>query len=85
MYHEQMYNVQMYNLKMYNVQMYNVQMYNVHMYNVQMYNVQMYNVLNMSGEKLSSPRGDPGLLLCGPWGRPNKKKARYLLRPYGLF
>ena len=38
----------------------------------------------MSAEKLSSPRGDPDLLLCGPWGRPKKKKVRYLLRPLGL-
>ena len=40
--------------------------------------------LNMSAEKLSSPRGDPGLLLCGRWRRPKKKKARYLVRPLGL-
>ena len=42
------------------------------------------NALNMSAEKLSSPRGDPDLLLCGPWGRPKKKKVRYLVRPLGL-
>ena len=36
----------------------------------------------MSGEKHSSPRGDPGLPLCG--GCPKKKNARYLVRPLGL-
>ena len=47
-------------------------------------NLKTLLALNMSAEKLSSPRGDPDLLLCGPWGRPKKKKVRYLLRPYGL-
>ena len=47
-------------------------------------NLKTLLALNMSAEKLSSPRGDPDLLLCGPWGRPKKKKVRYLLRPLGL-
>ena len=38
----------------------------------------------MSAEKQSSPRGDLELLLCGPWGRPKKKKLKYLVRPLGL-
>ena len=41
-------------------------------------------VLNMSAEKQSSPRDDLELLLCGPWGRPKKKKLKYLVRPLGL-
>ena len=47
-------------------------------------NLKTLLALNMSAEKLSSPRGDPDLLLCGPWGRPKKKKVRYLLRPLGV-
>ena len=41
-------------------------------------NLDALTILNMC-------KGDPGLLLCLPWGRSKKKKARYLIRPYDYF